>query len=343
MLQPKVCLGLVVLLFAGTGSVNATETSAYFISAKSGMINYVEGRPTVSNLEVSEPREIVARHQLVEGDVLQTESDQRVEMLLNPGTYLRVAENSRIRVVATGFEDMRFSLEKGTAILESLSLRRKVHQLHILTPAGDLRVLKKGLYRFEVGAAGEVRVTVRSGKLKWMREQTKIAVLKSGKSFDLNRSAKRRLHFTKVGKEPFDEIGLWSRKRAVALIAANAKIPSWMSRSALSRYGLRSNGGWIYDPFSRMYTFIPFHSLLRSPYGLAYGNYCPTWRSYGPVYASRGYGGGSSLSNASSTTYTPVTTSVHRSSAATSTSSSISAASGAQQSRGAASSSIRGR
>lgn len=342
MLQPIVTLGLVVLLLAGAGAVNATEPSAYFISAKSGMINYVEGKPTVSNLELSDVRQVAPRRQLVEGDVLQTEADQRVEMLLNPGTYLRVAENSRVRVVATGFDDMRYSLEQGTAILESLSLRRKVHQLHVLTPSGDLRVLKKGLYRFDVGAAGEVRVTVHDGKLRWMREQTRIAVLKSRKSFDLNRSAKRRLHFAKVGKEPVDEIDFWSRKRAVALIAANAKIPSWMSRSALSRYGLRSNGGWVYDPFSRMYTFIPFHSLLRSPYGLAYGNYCPTWRSYGPVYASRGYGG-SSLSNAGSTSYTPATTSVHRSSAATSTSSSIAAGSAAQQSRGAASSGIRGR
>jgi len=342
MLQPKVTLGLVVLLFAGTGAANATETSAYFVSAKSGMINYVEGKPSVSNLELSEARLVTPRDQLVEGDVLQTEADQRVEMLLNPGTYLRVAENSRVRVLATGFDDMRFSLEKGTAILESLSLRRKVHRLHILTPSGDLRVLKKGLYRFEVGSAGEVRVTVHSGKLRWLQDQAKVAALKSGKAFDLNRSAKRRLHFTKVGKEPVDEIDRWSRKRAVALIAANAKIPSWMSRSALSRYGLRSNGGWIYDPFSRMYTFIPFHSLLRSPYGLAYGNYCPTWRSYGPVYASRGYGG-SSLSNAGSSSYTPVTTSVHRSSASTSTSSSIAAGSAAQQSRASASSSIRGR
>lgn len=342
MLEPKAYLGLVVLLFADIGAVNATETSAYFISAKSGMINYVEGEPTVSHPEFSDPRQVVPRHQLVKGDVLQTEEGQRVEMLLNPGTYLRVAENSRVRVVATGFEDMRFSLEKGTAILETLSLRRKVHRLHILTPSGDLRVLKKGLYRFDVGAEDKVRVTVYKGKLRWIQDQTKIAVLKSGKAFNLNRSAKGKLHFSKVGKGPFDEIDLWSAKRAVALIAANAKIPSWMSRSALSRYGRRSAGGWVYDPFSRMYTFIPFHSLLRSPYGLAYGNYCPTWRSYGPVYASRGYGG-SGLSRAGSTGYVPATTSVRRSSAATSTSSSISAGSGAQQSRSAASSRIRGR
>lgn len=342
MLKPKGCVWLVVLLFADVGAANATETAAYFISAKSGMVNYVEGKPTVSNLESSDPRQVAPRQQLAKGEVLQTGADQRVEMLLNPGTYLRVAENSRVRVVATAFEDMRFSLEKGTAILESLSLRRKVHQLQILTPSGDLRVLKKGLYRFEVGTAGEVRVTVYRGKLRWIQDQTRVAVLKSGKAFNLNRSAKGRLHFSKVGEGPFDEIDRWSRKRAVALIAANAKIPSWMSRSALSRYGMRSAGGWVYDPFSRMYTFIPFHYLLKSPYGLAYGNYCPTWRSYGPVYASRGYGG-SGLSSAGATTYTPATTSVHRSSAATSTSSRTSAGSGAQQSRAAASSSIRGR
>ncbi len=341
MLQPKAYLGLVVLLFTDIGAVNANETAAYFISAKSGMINYVEGEPTVSNPELSQPRPVGPRHQLAKGDVLQTTGDQRVEMLLNPGTYLRVAENSRVRVLATAFDDMRFALEEGIAIVESLSLRRKVHRLQVLTPSGELRVLKKGLYRFAVDAAGQVQVTVFKGKLKWTRDQVKIAALKSGKTFNLNRSARGRLRYSKVGEDFFDDTDRWSRERAVALIAANSKIPSWMSRSALSRYGFRSSGGWVYDPFSRMHTFIPFHSLLRSPYGLAYGNYCPTWRSYGPVYASRGYGG-SSLGRSSST-YIPATTSVHRSSAATSTSSSIAAGSGAQQSRAAASSSVRGR
>ena len=343
MLQPTRHVWLLLLLFANIGAVNATETTSYFISAKSGMINYVEGEPTVSNREFSDPRQVMPRQQLVKGDVLQTEGDQRVEMLLNPGTYLRVAENSRVRVLATAFDEMRFSLEKGTAILESVNLRRKVHRLRIMTPSGDLRVLKKGLYRFEVDAEGQVRVTVFRGKLRWIQEQTRIADLKSGKAFDLNRSAKGRLHFSKVGKDPFDEINRWSRKRAVALIAANAKIPSWMSRSALSRYGMRSAGGWVYDPFSRMHTFIPFHFLLRSPYGISYNNYCPTWRSYGPAYASRGYGGSSLRRAGASSGWVPSTTSAHRSSASTATSSTTSAGSGAQQSRASASSSIRGR
>ena len=339
MLQPKGYVWLLLLMFADIGAVNATETGAYFISAKSGMINYVEGKPTVSNRELSGARQVMPRQQLVKGDVLQTGPDQRVEMLLNPGTYLRVAENSRVRVVATAFDDMRFSLEKGTAILESLSLRRKVHRLLIVTPSGDLGVLKKGLYRFEVDVAGQVQVFVFRGKLRWIQDRTRIADLKSGKVFDLNRSAKGQLHFSKVGKDPFDEIDRWSRNRAVALIAANAKIPSWMSRSALSRYGRRSAGGWVYDPFSQMYTFIPFHFLLKSPYGLAYGNYCPTWRSY----ASGGYRRSSLGMTRTNPGWSASTTSAHRSSASTTTSSTVAAGSGAQQSRAAASSSIRGR
>ena len=200
MLQPKAYLGLAVLLLANIGVGNATETSAYFISAKSGMINYVEGKPTVSNPEFSDLRQVVPRHQLVQGDVLQTDGEQRVEMLLNPGTYLRVAENSRVRVLATPFDDMRFSLEQGVAILESLSLRRKVHRLRILTPSGDLRVLKKGLYRFEVDATGEVRVTVFNGKLRWIKDEIKIAGLKSGKTFNLSRSAKRKVALQQGGE-----------------------------------------------------------------------------------------------------------------------------------------------
>ena len=200
-------------------------------------------------------------------------------------------------------------------------------------------MLKKGLYRFEVDVAGQVQVFVFRGKLRWIQDRTRIADLKSGKVFDLNRSAKGQLHFSKVGKDPFDEIDRWSRNRAVALISANAKIPSWMSRSALSRYGRRSAGGWVYDPFSQMHTFIPFHFLLKSPYGLAYGNYCPTWRSY----ASGGYRRSSLSMTGTNPGWSASTTSAHRSSASTTTSSTVSAGSGAQQSRAAASSSIRGR
>jgi hypothetical protein len=112
MLQPKGYVWLLFVLFADIGALNATETAAYFISAKSGMINYVEGKPTVSNHELSVPSQVMPRQQLVKGDVLQTGPDQRVEMLLNPGTYLRVAENSRVRVVATDFDDMRFPWKK---------------------------------------------------------------------------------------------------------------------------------------------------------------------------------------------------------------------------------------
>ncbi len=280
MLQPKRQVWVFLLLLVNMGPVSAKDAGSYFISAKAGMINYVEGRPKVSHGEIPELSRVFPRHQLVEGDLLQTGEDERVEILFNPGTYLRVAENSRVRVLTTGFQDMRFALEKGTAILELLSLRRKVHRLLIVTPVADLKVLKKGLYRFEVDTAGQVQVFVFRGKLRWVQGQTKIADLKSGRVFDLNRSDKEQLYSSKVRKDSLDGLDRWSRERALTLIVANAKVPARVTRSVLSRYGRRATGGWVYEPLSQMYTFVPFHYRLSSPYGFTYRNFCPTWRTY---------------------------------------------------------------
>ena len=145
MLQPKGYVWLLLLMFANIGAVNATETGAYFISAKSGMINYVEGKPTVSKSRTlrckagSCPGSNSSR-----GMCCRRGRTSGWKCCSTRGPTCGWRKNSRVRVVATAFDDMRFSLEKGTAILESLSLRRKVHRLLIVTPSGDLGVLKKG-------------------------------------------------------------------------------------------------------------------------------------------------------------------------------------------------------
>ncbi len=327
----------VLLLLVNIGPAGAADAGSYFVSAKAGMINYVEGRPTVSQGELSDPSRLSPRHHLDEGDLLQTAADERVEILFNPGTYLRVGENSRVRVLATGFEDMRFALDQGSAILESLSLRRKVHRLLIMTPVADLKVLKKGLYRFEVDAVGQVQVAVFRGKLRWVQGRTRIATLKSGRIFDLNRSGKEQLYFSRVGKNPFDGLDQWSRERAQTLIGANAKVPTWVTRSALSRYGRRATGGWVYEPLSRMYTFVPFHYRLSSPYGFIYRNFSPTWRTYG-------YGGSPTPSRSvrgGNSGWSPSTTSRQRSSPASRRASATGQRS--QQSRSSARSSTRRR
>src|SRR5215831_21409398 len=149
----------------------SSNVSAQIISAKPGMVNYVEGKPLVFGDDPAEGTGLVARNQLTAGQSVQTNEGDRAEILLSPGSYLRVAGNSRLDIVKAEFDDMQFRLIRGTAILESASFDKKVHALKVYTPAGEVRVLEKGLYRFQVIPDREAEVFVYSGKAEWLKDE----------------------------------------------------------------------------------------------------------------------------------------------------------------------------
>ena len=103
----KVSFGVLLALLLGL-RLYAQDPSQHFISAKSGMVNYVEGKPLVFTSDNEAGSKVSARDQLKSGDRLQTQENDRVEVLLNPGSYLRVAANSEIHILQTAFDDTHF-------------------------------------------------------------------------------------------------------------------------------------------------------------------------------------------------------------------------------------------
>ena len=117
---------------------------------------------------------------------IETGSMDRVEILLNPGSFLRVAENSIVRINETKLDNVRIALDKGIVIVESSVFDKKVHALRIETAAGEIAVQKEGLYRFEAGPEHTaVDVAIRRGKAQWLPEGKPQVTLKSGKRFQL--------------------------------------------------------------------------------------------------------------------------------------------------------------
>ena len=226
---------------------------------------------------------------------VETGQNDRVEILLNPGSFLRVAENSILRLKETKLEDMQFALDKGTLILESAAFEKKFHAMRIATAAGDIVIEKAGLYRFEADPErGRVAVSVRRGKAQWVLEGQLVVALKSGKRFELPVDTNQgHIQVAKIGKEQMDSLDHWSMKRAEYLVAASDRASSLgVSESWYSSYyrrGLR--GGWFFDPFFQMFTFIPFGNNFYSPYGFSYLGYAPYW-SYRGYGGGRGYGQG---------------------------------------------------
>jgi hypothetical protein len=298
----------ILVLFVCSAHLHADEFSEHFISTRAGVVNYLEGRPQVffgNEIKVTAPR-----GQVKAGDTIKTGVEDRLEILLNPGSYLRIGFNSELRVVETGFNAMHFQLLRGSAIVESATFNRKVHALRIGTPAGDLIFEKAGLYRLEVQPSA-VYSAIHEGKVKWMKNGVQVATLKSGKRFILAVPAPGgELQFAKLDKKDADELDRWSRRRAEFLVAANGRMSPWL-RSGLDslsyRYGYSQRGGWMFNPYFGCYTFVPFDGTFGSPYGFTYGMFLPvriyrTNPDYGWAGAGTG-GGGYNRPSAPMTTY----------------------------------------
>ena len=87
------------------------------ISAKSGLLNHIEGNALLNGYQIMvRPGEFP---QMNEGDALRTEKGHQ-EVLLGPGVFLRLGENSAFRLVSALLTDTRVDFEKGSAVVEAM-------------------------------------------------------------------------------------------------------------------------------------------------------------------------------------------------------------------------------
>jgi hypothetical protein len=165
-------------------------------------------------------------------------------------------------------------------------------------------VQDKGLYRIQVSPQQNVDVMVYKGQVKWFKDKQEIATLKSGKQFNLTASEGRELQYAKLDKKNTDPLDDWSKRRAEYLVAVNDRLSPGLLDTAYMNYGYNyGRGGWIYNPFYRCYTFLPFDYAFSSPYGFGYYNFYPAYYYRGGGYGSyptgRSGGATSSTSNGS--------------------------------------------
>src|SRR4051812_26510419 len=86
------------------------------ISAHSGLIHYAEGRVLLDGKQVEV--KITAFPEIKEQMQLRSE-DGRAEVLLNPGVFLRMGENTAIRMLSNKLSDSKVEFVSGSAVVES--------------------------------------------------------------------------------------------------------------------------------------------------------------------------------------------------------------------------------
>ncbi|MDX2029976.1 MAG: FecR family protein [Blastocatellia bacterium] len=275
-----------------------TAQAQYLTSTRAGFVNNTDGKVYVMRSDSADGEKGRASMgtQLREGDQLSTMANSRAEVLLNPGSYLRINENSEIRAVSTSFSEVRMELLKGSAMVEIGQIDKK-EPIEIITPNGTLTLTKDTLLRIDV-AATETRVSVRQGEVyAGSRGGSRAANrIGRGKTFSLRGGATADV--AKLNKNTADSFDVWSFNRAQTLTAANVQ--------ALRRTPTFSafNGGWYFDPFYNCYTFIPSRGRYFSPYGFGFFNNYGDCYWYNPFFYGNGWnnnnwggGGGSVATN----------------------------------------------
>ena len=261
----------------GRKSISNDEHSQYVVSARAGVINIVEG--DVSFERGGKVDMLLASDTLRAGDVVRTGRDGRAEILLNPGSYLRLSANSEFTFSDTRLHMLGLKLSKGSAIIEASMI---VEAITVITPQGEFSLIDAGLYRFNVGANGSSEIIARKGKV-----QASGVTVKEGKKAVVGAGAPVVTSFDKKSEDDFD---LWSKERARIIVAANNKL----SNRALRRNNSLSLSGnsWIFNPFVGTYTYLPGYWGIYSPYGYGY-NTCNPHSRWNPCPQGdcRGYGG----------------------------------------------------
>jgi hypothetical protein len=272
----------VLLLLTACVVATAQNRERFGISAKAGGVNAVSGQVMVKRAGQA-PQLLTSQDDLASGDVVNTATGSQAEILLNPGTYLRLAEKSEFELVDNSLDNLLVKLTKGSAIIEATGPGEIQLHIPIITEQKRMTIVRAGIYRINV-TPGSTELFVRKGRISLGPNRDD--VVKSGKKVTFSSAGQS---IAKLEKTDADEFDNWSKTRGETLARANVKLStralngyltSWSSFGRFGTWGL-----WAWSPFGNCYTFLPYFGGWGSPYGRYYDLYAyPGYNGYPGYY-----------------------------------------------------------
>lgn len=252
------------------------------ISAKAGLVHYAEGDVVVAGKPVEKKVGIFTTMRA--GESLST-TEGRAEVLLSPGVFARVAENTTFKLVNAELSDVRLDLVAGVLIVEA-SDSIKENKLTITAQGITFSPRKDGVFTID---ATEGTARVWNGELTVVRDGAATeTVLKGGRQLAFAAGSAP----VKFDSETTDPLYRWAKRRsgyiAMANISGARQNDRWMSQGV----GI---GNWFWNPYFNMYTYIPTRGIWNSPFGWQYfspGAVIAIYVPQMPSFGGGGFGGG---------------------------------------------------
>jgi hypothetical protein len=209
----------------------------------------------------------------------------KAEILLTPGVFLRLDNDSALRMESPDLTHTAVDLERGRAMVEVDQIYPQ-NNIQIVEQGGATQLLKRGLYEFnadkQLVMVFDGEAAVRNGAGNWQPIKSHHQLLLvSGDP------AKARKFDVSANK---GDLYNWSSLRSQYLSEANYQIAGQYAGAP----GFVP--GWYWDPYLWNYTFIgagpfwsPFGWGFYPPWYFGYAGY---YRGYRGGYPGRGYVGG---------------------------------------------------
>src|SRR5215470_7596892 len=218
-------------------------TTQFLVSTKAGLVNYVQGAATVK-----------AATAVPAGQIIQTGAGGAVEILLNPGSYLRMGEDSRVVLDRVELYDIAARILGGSMIVEANGFSKETP---LKVTSGDLKmeIIKDGIYLFADG-----KVVVVDGRIRDASNG-----LLYGKGYEISNDQGYRARKVKTFTTALE---LWSQKRDAAISNANLNVSRSLRQVPNLPIGSLLDV-WLWYPAFGSFIYMP-GARYRSPYGYRY-------------------------------------------------------------------------
>src|SRR5579885_1265839 len=242
-----------VLLAAAAVSASAQMV----VSAHSGTVHYYEGDVSIDGVQVnSKPGHF---EEIKEKGVLRT-ARGRAEVLLTPGVFLRVGENSELRMLDSRLVSTRVELVSGSATLETDAEpgengKYKNPTVTLIFKSYEIEPVKDGLLEITTDPA---QVRVFKGEAKVQAGENR-ATVKDGREVFLTAALATQKFDEKTAA---DDNYIWARDRSAVVSAANLSSARMLANNSSSGslwgggylgaplYGAGMyGGGWYFNPY----------------------------------------------------------------------------------------------
>lgn len=278
---------VIPLLFAGNVFAAVTvDDYTPEVTARVARIGFLRGEAQIRRADAKDWERATQNLPVVEGDEITTDAGGRLEIQFNSRTYLRLSENSYLKIAVLKDEGIAVSLSQGSLNLRVLEFDRSQTYFEIDAPQTTVAVQKAGMYRVDAGDKRnmEVRIAVTEAGEARIYSESSGFTLRSG------RSAKVYLEGNFAGEwetgdaaRYADDFDSWALERD-AIIAKRLKdayYDKYYDRDIYGAEDLNDYGEWIY---TRKYGYVwrPFRNSVAayadwSPYRYGHWRWIPPY------------------------------------------------------------------